>query len=134
MTDAMVVPGATAPAAESLGTPRSIGKCIFLAVVTLGIYTFFWTFKTHEEIKRRLGDGVGGVVGLVIYLVVSPVTYFLIPSEVGKLYQADGQQPPVKGLTGLWILLPLIGAFVWFAKVQGALNQYWKFHGAPEPA
>ncbi len=134
MTDAVPVPAASTPAVGSLGVPRSIGKCILLAIVTLGIYTYYWTFKTHDEIKRRLNDGVGGVVGLVIFLVISPVTYFLIPSEVAKLYQADGREPPVRGLTGLWVLLPLVGAFVWFAKVQGALNQYWESRGASAPA
>lgn len=43
-----------------LGTPRGIGACIGLAIVTLGIYTFVWTWKTHEEIKRHSGIGVGG--------------------------------------------------------------------------
>jgi hypothetical protein len=40
-------------------------------------------------------------------------------------------QPPVTGITGLWLLLPLVGAFVWFIKVQGALNRFWIAKGAP---
>lgn len=32
---------------------------------------------------------------------------------------------PVKGVNGLWFLLPLIGALIWFFKVQGALNEFW---------
>jgi hypothetical protein len=45
----------------------------------------------------------------------------------------DGQSSPVRGITGLWILLPLAGPFVWFIKVQGALNRYWESKGAPPP-
>jgi hypothetical protein len=41
----------------------------------------------------------------------------------------DRQHAPVRGITGLWFLLPLIGSIVWFVKVQGALNRYWETHG-----
>jgi len=117
-----------------VGNTRSIGLSILWAVLTLGIYTFVWVYRTHEEIKRYSGNGVGGVVGLVIFIVVSPVTYFVVPSEVRYLYEdLDGQTGPVRGTTGLWFLLPLIGSIVWFVKVQGALNRYWQSKGAPPP-
>ncbi len=109
-----------------LGKQRGIGFAILISIVTLGIYTFYWVFKTQEEVKDHSGIGVGGVLGFVIYFLLSPVTWFLIPSEVGKMYKADGREAPFSGWTGLWILLPLIGAFVWFIKVQGALNRYWE--------
>ncbi|MEP7225491.1 MAG: hypothetical protein ABI783_11100, partial [Actinomycetota bacterium] len=71
---------------------------------------------------------------LVIYIVVGMVTWFLIPSEVGKMYKLDGREAPFSGWTGLWLLLPIIGAFVWFIKVQGALNRYWESKpAAPAP-
>lgn len=122
--------GVTGTAQGVLGTPRSIGKSILLAVVTLGIYTFVWVYKTHKEIKEHSGEGVGGVVGLVIYLLISVVTYFVVPSEVRRIYEIDGRESPVRGVTGLWVLLPLIGGIVWFVKVQGALNDYWVSKGA----
>ena len=108
-----------------LGRPRGIGFAILVFIVTFGIYSLYWVFKTQEEVKEHSGIGVGGVLGFVIYVLLSPVTWFLIPSEVGKMYKADGREAPFSGWTGLWILLPLIGAFVWFIKVQGALNRYW---------
>jgi hypothetical protein len=42
------------------------------------------------------------------------------------MYQRDGRPAPFSGWTGLWLLLPIIGAFVWFIKIQGALNRYWE--------
>ena len=108
------------------GQPRGIAFAILLTIVTLGIYSLYWVFKTQEEVKNHSGQGVGGVLGLVIYIVVGIVTWFLIPSEVGKMYQRGGRIPPFTGWTGLWLLLPIIGAFVWFIKVQGALNRYWE--------
>ncbi len=127
----------TTPAAPDrgpVGHTRSVGLCILWAILTLGIYTFIWTYKTQEEVKRYSGNGVGGVVGLVIYILISPVTYFIVPSEVRYMHEdLDGGSSPVRGITGLWILLPLVGNIIWFVKVQGTLNRYWESKGAPRP-
>ena len=109
-----------------LGQPRGIGFAILMTIITLGIYSLYWVFKTQDEVKEHSGQGVGGVLGLVIYIVVGMVTWFLIPSEVGKMYKLDGREAPFSGWTGLWLLLPIIGAFVWFIKIQGGLNRYWE--------
>jgi uncharacterized protein DUF4234 len=124
------------PAAQPLpygppGQVRGIGVSILLAIVTLGIYAYVWTWKTHAEIKQHSGIGVGGPVGFVIYLVVAPVTFFLLPSEVRQMLERSGRPSRVRGITGLWILLPIAGAIVWFVKVQGQLNDYWRSVGAP---
>jgi hypothetical protein len=117
-----------------VGNTRAIGLSILWAVLTLGIYTFIWTYKTQEEMKRYSGNGVGGVLGLVIYILISPVTFFVIPSEVRYMYEnVDGEKSPVSGIYGLWFLLPLIGPLIWFIQVQGALNRYWESKGAPRP-
>jgi hypothetical protein len=121
------------PAAYPFGPPgkvRGIGASIGLAIITLGIYTYVWTWKTHDEIKRNSGVGVGGPLGFVIYFVVSPVTYFLLPSEIGQMLARYGQPSRVRGITGLWFLLPIVGTIVWFVKVQGQLNDHWRALGA----
>src|SRR5665809_7508 len=92
-----------------LGKPRGIGFGILLFIVTIGIYSLYWIFKTQDEVKEHSGIGVGGVLGLVIWIVVSPVSWFLVPSEIGKMYKADGREAPFTGWTGLWVLLPIIG-------------------------
>jgi Domain of unknown function (DUF4234) len=118
----------------SIGNTRSIGLSIAWAIITLGIYTFVWTYRTQEEVKRYSGHGIGGVLGLVVFILISPVTFFVVPSEIRYLYEdLEGQHSPVRGTTGLWFLLPLIGNIVWFVKVQGALNRYWQSKGAPPP-
>ena len=121
-----VAPQPKGPPQGPLGTKRNTGTCILLAIVTLGIYTFIWTYKTHTEMKAHSDEGLGGVLGLVVYLLISPVTFFVVPSEIRRnLYEPCGAPSPVKGTTGLWVLLPLVGLFVWFPKVNGALNNYW---------
>jgi hypothetical protein len=129
------VPMEAAGQRRPLGETRSIWLSILWAILTLGIYAFVWVYRTQEEIKRYSGNGVGGVIGLVIFLVIGIVTYFVVPSEVRYMYEdLDGGEKgsaPVRGITGLWVLLPIAGPFIWFFKVQGALNRYWESKGAP---
>jgi apolipoprotein N-acyltransferase len=106
-----------------VGETRSIGLSIVWFILTVGIYGIYWVYKTQEEVKRYSGHGVGGVLGIVIYLLISPVTFFVVPSEV--------RFSPVRGIYGLWILLPIFGPIIWFVQVQGALNGYWESKGAP---
>jgi hypothetical protein len=125
---------ATASERGRVGNTRSIPLSILWAILTLGIYTFIWTYKTQEEIKRYSRNGIGGVLGLVIYILLAPVTFFVVPSEVRYMYEnLDGERSPVSGIYGLWFLLPLIGGLIWFIQVQGALNRYWQGKGAPPP-
>ena len=120
------------PAAQQrqIGETRSIGVSILLFVVTLGIYGIYWVYKTHEEIKRYSGSGVGGILGAVIYVIFAPVTFFLVPAETASMVERDGGQSTVSAVTGLWFLLPIVGHIIWFVKVQGALNRFWESKGA----
>ena len=120
----MSTPGNNGP----LGRPRGVGFGILLFIVTLSFYGWYWVFQTQEETKRHSGEGVGGVIGLVIWILIGAVSAFVIPFEVGKMYRNDGQEPPVTGWTGLWLfpgVFLIIPAIVWFVKVQRALNKYW---------
>jgi hypothetical protein len=113
-----------------VGKVRSTGTCILLYIVTLGIYGLYWYYQTHEDMKKHSGRGLGGVVALLLGIFVGFVMPFFTSSEVGNLQEAAGRQKTVSGLTGLWILLPLVGAIVWFVKTNGALNEYWRSRGA----
>jgi hypothetical protein len=116
-----------------IGKVRSTGTCILLAIVTLGIYTWVWYFKTHEEMKRHSGQGIGGGIALVLALFVSIVMPYITSAEVGGLYERRGQEKPVSGATGLWNFpgaFILVGPIVWFVKTNGALNDYWRSVGA----
>lgn len=116
-----------------LGKQRGVVAVIFFSLITLGIYYLVWVYKNHEEIKEHSGQGVGGVVGLVIALLVGFITPFVLPSEIRKMYERDGRESRVSGWTGLWAtlgILILIGPIVWFVKVQGALNRYWRLRSS----
>ena len=116
-----------------LGRPRGIGFGILLFIVTFGLYSLYWVYQTQEEVKRHSGDGIGGVLGLVVWLIIGAISAFVIPSEIGKMYEKDGREPPITGWSGLWLFpgaILIIPAIVWFVKVQSALNDYWESKGA----
>ena len=111
-----------------IGEQRGIGFGILLFVVTFGFYGWYWVFKTQEETKEHTGEGLGGVLGLVVWILISAVSAFVIPSEIGKMYARDGRSAPIGGWSGLWLFpggILVVPAIVWFVKVQGALNRYW---------
>lgn len=130
----MYQPGSVAPGGSPIGKIRNTGTCMLLCVLTLGIYSLVWWYQTHDEMKRHTGDGMGGGLALVLSIFVGIVMPFVTASEVGRMYQRRGQHAPVNGATGLWYLLLgwffLVGAVVWFVKVNGALNAYWRSQGA----
>ena len=119
-----------------LGNRRGVGFGILMFIVTLGFYGLYWAYKTQEEVKQHSGQGIGGVLGLVIWILLNPVSAFVIPSEIGAMYRKDGRESPVTGWTGLWLFpfgFLIVTAIVWFVKVQGALNDYWEAKGVPAP-
>jgi len=113
-----------------VGRVRSTGVSILLFIVTFGIYGWFWYYQVHEDMKRHTGRGIGGVVALILAIFVGFVMPFFTSSEAGNMQEAGGRPRTVQGLTGLWILLPLIGAIIWFVKTNGAINDYWRSRGA----
>lgn len=129
MSEAAAVPPAAST--KPLGTPRGVGITIVLGIVTLGIYVIVWQWKTFNQVKAYRGQGIGGFAGFLLSFVA--VSWFLLPSYIGKMHQEDGQNAPVTGWSGFWVLVPYIGAFIWIAKIQGALNDFWVSKGAPRP-
>ena len=117
------------PQGRALGKRRSIGLVILLTIVTCGIWAIVWSYQNGDELNRWSGKGIGGALYLVITILVSPVTMFLMAGEVEQLYRDDGQEPPITTLWGLWFLLPLIGNIIWYVRIQDAINAYWTAHG-----
>lgn len=112
-----------------IGTPRSVLIVILLTIVTLGIWAVVWSFQNGDELKRHAKTGLGGVAYLFITLIVSPVTMFLMASEVEQMYRRKGIEPPITTIWGLWFLLPIIGNLIWYVRIQHAINDYWTTSG-----
>lgn len=101
-----------------------------LTLVTLGIYGVYWHVVTFEDLKKHGGVGPGGL-GVLLFLVPGAglVFLFLLPGWIGSLNEQDGLEPDTSTATGFWPLLPVIGSFVWLARVQNTLNRHWQSHG-----
>ncbi len=135
------VSGVGAPAAppppSSYGqVPRTLdevwyktGLNILLFIVTCGIWGVFWTYRTHGDLKRYKGDGLGEVLGAIIAIFAGIAIFFTVPYEIEQMYKRDGRQSPMSVWWGLWVLLPIIGHFIWYLKVQSALNDFWASKG-----
>lgn len=111
-----------------VGKPRSAFVVILLTIITLGIWAVVWSFQNGEELKRHERTGIGGVGYLFITLLISPVTMFLMASEVEQMYRSEGKEPPITTIWGLWFLLPLIGNLIWYVRIQKSLNDFWASH------
>jgi hypothetical protein len=119
--------------AQGWGPPgkiRSWGVVAILTIITCGIYGLFWQYYVFDENKKASGDGVGGVVGLILAIFIGIVNIFLLPAEVGNIYEKAGQEKPVRGVTGFWAIIPIVGWFIWLYKVQNAINTRWEQMGA----
>jgi hypothetical protein len=128
-------------AAGRVGETRSVGLTILWSILTLGIYTFFWTYWTFEELRLYRGRGLGGVLGLVAYIacvvagwVAIAIIGVLFWAEIKALYAEDGRESPHTPLWGLWLLVPLVGNFVWYIPTQQALNDFWRSKSAAPDA
>ncbi len=117
-----------------VGRTSNAGTVILLSIITLGIYTWIWTYRQMEDFKKYSGQGLGGTIGVVLAILINPVVWFVIPAEVrSNLFEAEGEESPVSVWWGLWFLLPIIGNFVWYLKMQAVINDFWIRRGAPEP-
>ncbi len=119
-----------AMAGRAVGKIRNPAFVIVISIITLGIYALYWQYQVFKDNKAYSGEGIGGPVGLIIAILIGIVNLFLLPSEVGNLYAREGQEKPVRGVTGFWNLIPFVGGIIWVVKVQGAINRFWEAHGA----
>lgn len=116
-----------------VGQVRGTALQVLLFVVTFGIWSYVYVFQTHDEMRRHTGDGLGGVLALLLAVMFWLASPFLLAHEVGRLYERSGRRAPVSALTGLWFfpgVLLLIGPIVWFVLTNRALNGYWRSLGA----
>lgn len=138
MADAGTPAAPPPPPASSggeIGRPRNLGVSLLLAIVTLGIYIIVWVGMYYNELKNYRGKGIGPVLGVIFMFIpiLSFVNFFILSNEIEMLNREDGREPPMTTIWGLWFLLPIIGAIIWWVRAQTSMNEFWISKGA-QPA
>jgi hypothetical protein len=131
------VPGATPagygqPARGPVGEQRNGITVALLSIITFGIYWMVYVYKTSKEIKEHSGVGIGQVGMLLLALFVGIVPPFLLGNDVKTIRVQRGLEPKVSALTACWMLIPLVGLFIYASKLQEALNEYWQSVGGTQ--
>jgi hypothetical protein len=108
------------------GKVREPVAVIIFSIITLGIYYLVWSYKVFHENREYSGQGVGGGWGLFWAILFGIVNVFLLPAEIGNIYEKLGREKRVRGVTGFWVLIPFIGGIIWFVKIQGAMNRLYE--------
>ena len=130
-------PSADWNAPRQMPSIRSIGGCIALQIITLGIYGVYWTWAMHEEHPSRSGDASG--FKAILHIVFIPIGICLLGLiaviAVGAVFAMtpSSSGPASAGLASqmLWIVMlvfytPVVFAYiyslVWRAKIYGRLT------------
>src|SRR5207253_3893128 len=61
---------------QTCALPISSPVCSF--IVTLHFYSWYWAYKTCNEMKEHTGDGIGGVIALIVQILLSAI------NEIGR--------------------------------------------------
>jgi hypothetical protein len=109
------------PGGSKIGLEQPEMTIFLLSLVTCGIYGLYYIYKTSEDIKLRYGKGQGGVVTLLLSLVV--VGPFLMAESIGESQEARGWPKTVSWTTYLWVLVPLVGFYLYLQKTEPVLRQ-----------
>lgn len=114
---------------KPVGKIRNPWVVLILSIVTLGIYSIIWYYSIFEELRNWRKQGWNGIIFLLLFLffgVALIAIPWLIPAYIGRMYEEDDKIKPISGLTGFWVLLPIIGGIVWIFKIQNNLNTFWE--------
>src|SRR5690242_19171181 len=116
-----------------MGQVRGTFVTLLLMLITFGIYQIVYVYMLHDEMKRHTGRVVGGGIAVILAIFVGIVLPYMSSAEVGDMRQHGGREQRVSWKTGLWYfpgIFILIGPLIGFAKMNGALNDYWESLGA----
>ena len=63
---------------------RSIGIMILLIIITLGFYSIYWLISFQSELKKKTGEGFGGLGHFLMIIVTFGIYYIVWQYKAGK--------------------------------------------------
>lgn len=125
--------------AWSVGTRRRPAAVVLLTIVTLGVYAFYWLYKTNVEIREagllrfRVGHYLIQMLVFFALVVTIPLAIILFFAflyrgalNVALVQKRAGIAPQVNARALLWVsLVPLLGFWIYEFVLQSAANELW---------
>lgn len=104
--------------------PKSIAMCIFLTIITFGIYGLFWMYRLNNEVNELAQDPIapgGGMVIFLCFVTLGIYSFFWLY----KMGQKCDMIKQVNGSSGiLYLILGIIGlGIVSYALIQDTINK-----------
>jgi Domain of unknown function (DUF4234) len=130
------------PSVGSTAKTRNIIAVPVFAIITLGIYLWFWWYFIHRELrdygKSKNTDELGTSPGTSV-LAITLGALIIVPAIISivrgfKRVQASQRlagQDPINGWIGLVLIIVFSPAF--YAYMQSGLNSTWNAVGSPAP-
>lgn len=106
---------------------RNIGLCIFLSIITCGIYFFYWFIKVTDEMNTAAGQtDTSGGVSFLLDLITCGIYGIYWGYKMGQKVQtarANRNMPADQSLSVLYLLLNIFELqIITLALVQNELN------------
>lgn len=123
-----------------VGKARSFWRGFFLTIVTLGIYSIYWEFKTHHEVYQQFDlEDEGRDEGIILFILailiplVGLILFFIYMAKfIGNVNFVRGKMGQGEGVGALefilwttagWLIL--VGPVIGYYKLQTTINGVW---------
>ena len=108
---------------------RSVGMCVFLSIITCGIYSLYWMVCLTDDSNECTGHGTttGGMALLFSIITCGIYGYYWNYKMGDKLDQARAERGIPSGSQAiLYLVLSIFGlSIVSYALIQSELNRYY---------
>ncbi|MBZ9571311.1 zinc ribbon domain-containing protein [Methanobrevibacter sp. TMH8] len=105
-----------------------IRRLLLLMLLTLGVYSLYWIYKTNCYLKDDLGKDVSP--GLRTFLMIIPIANIIIfyqtLEDMNQFIKQERIETYSSGLNILiWFFIPFAGFWV-YINVQESINEFWR--------
>ena len=108
---------------------RSVGMCVFLSIITCGIYALYWMVVLTDDSTEVTGRGTttGGMALLFTFITCGIYSFYWNYKMGQKLDDARMERGIPTGSQGiLYLVLSIFGlSIVSYALMQNELNRYY---------
>jgi len=105
-----------------------IRRLFLLMVLTFGLYSLYWVYKTNCYLRDDLGKDVspGFRTFFMIIPIANIIVFYKTLNDMNKFIKKEGFETYSPGLNILiWLFVPFVGYWV-YINVQESINEFWR--------